>query len=320
MSISTKIFQLIINSRQFKYPLNFNIFSFSTFSTDSTCKLIDQIQKASYGGQVYLKNGLPFIDIPLPSRKENCHFILRPFGDTVGSLSESLSNEDSGIEVIAFYTCEGLRISKCTRIHHLLTFPTLYLRINDSFYKFDVDTSFYISSLDKAESFNDIKSKISTLYTVFDVEEYKIRKESILLNNLENVERKLRPLIIIRKNIEKECEKHSKRIFWSGFSAVCFQVGVFARLTWWEYSWDIMEPITYFSTFSSVVIALAYYLVTKQNFEYSSANIRIFNKDFYRRARKYCFDVAQFNDLIKIKDGLNCELQRIRNNEFIRDF
>ena len=68
----------------------------------------------------------------------------------------------------------------------------------------------------------------------------------------------------IRKNIEKECEKHAKRIFWSGFSAVCFQVGVFARLTWWEYSWDIMEHITYFSTFSSVVIALAYYLVTKQ--------------------------------------------------------
>jgi len=194
MSISTKIFQLIINSRQFKYPLvklnfnfkkyffsiqNFNIFSFSAFSTDSTYKLIDQIQKASYGGQVYLKNGLPFIDIPLPSRKENCkdfkrnyycnyfiflgHFILRPFGDTVGSLSESLSNEDSGIEVIAFYTCEGLRISKCTRIHHLLTFPTLYLRINDSFYKFDVDTSFYISSLDKAESFNDIKSKVFLL-------------------------------------------------------------------------------------------------------------------------------------------------------------
>ncbi|KAL7073157.1 hypothetical protein ACQ4LE_007556 [Meloidogyne hapla] len=319
MPVSTKFFKLIINSRQFRYSLNFNTFSFFAFSTDSTCKLIDQIEKASYGGQVYLKNGLPFIDIPLPSRKENCHFILRPFGDTVGSLSESLSNEDSGIEVVAFYTFEGLRISKCTRIQHLLTFPTFFLRINDSFYKFDVDNSFYISSLDKAESFNEIKSKISTLYTVFDVEEYKIKKEDILLNNLENVERKLRPLIIIRKNIEKECEKYAKRIFWTGFSGICFQVGVFARLTWWEYSWDIMEPITYFSTFSSVVIALAYYLVTKQNFEYSSANVRIINKDFYRRAKKYSFDVAQFNELLSIKNRLNYELERVRSSEFIRD-
>jgi calcium uniporter protein, mitochondrial len=55
-----------------------------------------------------------------------------------------------------------------------------------------------------------------------------------------------------------------QRTFWAGFAAICFQVGVFARLTWWEYSWDIMEPITYFATFSTVVISLAYYIVTKQ--------------------------------------------------------
>ncbi|KAF7637290.1 MCU domain-containing protein [Meloidogyne graminicola] len=308
--MSVTVFKLVINSLSRRR--NLNMFSLAAFSTNG---LIDKIQKASYGGQIYINHGLPFIDIPLPSRKENCHFILRPFGDTVGSLSEALSNEDSGIEVVAFYTSEGLRISKCTRVQHLLIFPTFYLRINDSFYKFDVDTSFYISSLDKAESFNDIRSKISTLYTLFDVEEYKIKRENALQVNLENIERKLRPLLIIRKNIEAECEKFARRIFWAGFSVICFQVGVFSRLTWWEYSWDIMEPITYFSTFSSVVIALAYYLVTKQNFEYSSANFRIFNKDFYRRARKYSFDVAHFNELIRLKNNLNNRLQRIRSSE-----
>jgi hypothetical protein len=68
----------------------------------------------------------------------------------------------------------------------------------------------------------------------------------------------------MRKNIEIECETIVRRIFWFGFTALCIQMGVFARLTWWEYSWDIMEPVTYFSTFSTVIITLGYYLVTKQ--------------------------------------------------------
>lgn len=47
------------------------MFSLAAFSTNG---LIDKIQKASYGGQIYINHGLPFIDIPLPSRKENCNF------------------------------------------------------------------------------------------------------------------------------------------------------------------------------------------------------------------------------------------------------
>lgn len=30
-----------------------------------------------------------------------------------------------------------------------------------------------------------------------------------------------------------------------------FQAGLVARLTWWELSWDIMEPVTYMLTFTT---------------------------------------------------------------------
>jgi hypothetical protein len=99
---------------------------------------------------------------------------------------------------------------------------------------------------------------------MLNVDDYKIKRENAILVSLESVERELRPLLIIRRDIEKECDAYSERMFWAGFSAVCFQVGIFARLTWWEYSWDIMEPITYFATFSTVVISMAYYVVTRQ--------------------------------------------------------
>jgi hypothetical protein len=113
---------------------------------------------------------------------------------------------------------DGLRISKSTRIQHLLTFQEFYLRINDSFYKFDQDPAFVgFGSQDKVKTFGDVQSKvrenliifkinypfyqIASLYTVFNVDEYKIKRENALLFNLEAVERELRPLLIVKKLI-----------------------------------------------------------------------------------------------------------------------
>jgi len=32
--------------------------------------------------------------------------------------------------------------------------------------------------------------------------------------------------------------------YFPGLAALCVQWGLMARLTWWEYSWDVMEPIS----------------------------------------------------------------------------
>lgn len=42
------------------------------------------------------------------------------------------------------------------------------------------------------------------------------------------------------------------------------QFGILARLTWWEYSWDIMEPVTYFVTYGTAMAGYAYFVLTKQ--------------------------------------------------------
>lgn len=42
------------------------------------------------------------------------------------------------------------------------------------------------------------------------------------------------------------------------------QFGVLARLTWWEYSWDIMEPVTYFITYGTAMAMYAYFVLTRQ--------------------------------------------------------
>ena len=107
--------------------------------------------------------------------------------------------------------------------------------------------------------------------------------------------------------------------------------GLFARLTWWEYSWDIMEPVTYFATYSTVCATFGYYLYTKQvrnqriiqivnkyfqSFEYPSARERVYTKQFYRRAHKQNFDIERYNRLVNEVEDLRNQLKRMRDPLF----
>lgn len=53
------------------------------------------------------------------------------------------------------------------------------------------------------------------------------------------------------------------------------QFGLLARLTWWEYSWDIVEPITYFVTYGTALIMYGYFVLTKQVRDNSMDVLRI---------------------------------------------
>ena len=47
---------------------------------------------------VSVRNGFPVLSLPLPSRRENCEFVMRPYLQSVGDFLTQLSNEDNGID------------------------------------------------------------------------------------------------------------------------------------------------------------------------------------------------------------------------------
>lgn len=68
----------------------------------------------------------------------------------------------------------------------------------------------------------------------------------------------------LKEEITMTAEKKTSYLTWVGLGLMSVQFGVLARLTWWEYSWDIMEPVTYFVTYGTAMAAYAYYCLTKQ--------------------------------------------------------
>lgn len=67
-----------------------------------------------------------------------------------------------------------------------------------------------------------------------------------------------------RQSIDLVACRQTSALTWIGLGLMSVQFGILARLTWWEYSWDIMEPVTYFVTYGTAMAVYAYYVLTKQ--------------------------------------------------------
>ena len=56
----------------------------------------------------------------------------------------------------------------------------------------------------------------------------------------------------------------------SGLVLLCCQLAMFVRLTYYEFSWDVMEPISYFVGLSNAIMAYSYYLWNRRDFTFES--------------------------------------------------
>lgn len=66
-----------------------------------------------------------------------------------------------------------------------------------------------------------------------------------------------------KSELSAQAERKTNIMTWVGLGLMSVQFGILARLTWWEYSWDIMEPVTYFVTYGTAMAMYAYYCITK---------------------------------------------------------
>lgn len=68
----------------------------------------------------------------------------------------------------------------------------------------------------------------------------------------------------MKAQLSKTADSRTSRVIWTGLALLSVQGGALAWLTWWVYSWDVMEPVTYFITYATSIGGFAYYVLTKQ--------------------------------------------------------
>ncbi|XP_063074396.1 calcium uniporter protein, mitochondrial-like [Engraulis encrasicolus] len=260
---------------------------------------------------VHYKHGRPSLALPLPSRREECLFFLRPMLMTVGDFIEDLQREDPGITAASVLTEEGEKVAFTTSVSTLLN-NNFKLVINDTVYNVS-SAQEETASQEHAMGMEDVQQVVHLLHTALHLPSHHILKERELLEKLDGLKQELTPMEKLKAQLVKRAENSSSRAIWGGLALLSVQGGALAWLTWWVYSWDVMEPVTYFITYSTSIGIFAYYVLTKQDYVYPDAKDRQFLNYFHKSAKKANFNVERYNQLKDELAEVEEDLKRLRN-------
>ena len=85
-------------------------------------------------------------------------------------------------------------------------------------------------------------------YVIF--QNHQFSKEAELIEKREELLKQLEPYHRKNPSLQLKSDNRALLVQYGILAYMVGMWGVLFRLTWWEYSWDIMEPVTYFITFS----------------------------------------------------------------------
>ncbi|XP_059474718.1 calcium uniporter protein, mitochondrial [Neocloeon triangulifer] len=268
-------------------------------------------QPSDGGITIHYSQGLPVVTVPLPSRKERCRFTLRPISHSVGDFQEMLKKEDKGIDRVACTTLEGVRIASSNTIESLME-NDFCLVMNDVSYTVVTPHQERLSQ-EEIKQLSDVRNLVNQLYEALNVGEHQLSKERELFSQLEVLKEQIQPFEAKKIELAQLAEKRTTTLTWVGLGLMSVQFGILARLTWWEYSWDIMEPVTYFVTYGTAMAAYAYFVLTKQEYLLPDVKDRQFLISFHKKAKKNGFDVQRYNELREGIASVERDLRRLRD-------
>ncbi|XP_063443541.1 calcium uniporter protein, mitochondrial-like [Mytilus edulis] len=261
---------------------------------------------------VVYRDGLPVFSVPLPSRRQSCEFTMKPVTHTVGKFLSFLKEEDGGIDRAAIFTEEGARVAQSTTIDTLLRYNSFQLVLNDQKYQV-VPPSVETMTNEDLATLSDVKTLIGQLYSQLNVDQHQFEQEKVLVQKLEELKLQVQPYEKVKVDIEGKALKRTTGLAWVGLGLMSLQFGVLARLTWWEYSWDIMEPVTYFITYGTSVAMFAYFVLTRQEYNYETLRDRQYLIGLHKNAKKSKMSVETYNKLKEEIAKVEYDIKRLRD-------
>ncbi|KAK4741131.1 hypothetical protein SAY87_024719 [Trapa incisa] len=111
------------------------------------------------------------------------------------------------------------------------------------------------------------------------------------------IREELKKLQAMKQEIDALAHKQVRCILWSGLGFTVLHIGLLFRLTFWDLSWDIMEPITFFCASAGLVIGYAYFLFTSRDPSYEDVMQRLFCSRQKRLMKRHNFNLDRFTEL-----------------------
>ncbi|GMH06468.1 hypothetical protein Nepgr_008308 [Nepenthes gracilis] len=97
--------------------------------------------------------------------------------------------------------------------------------------------------------------------------------------------------------IDRKAESLVRKELWCGFGFLVVQTAVFMRLTFWELTWDVMEPICFYVTSMYFMVGYAFFLRTSKEPSFEGFFQSRFSAKQKQLFQTYNFDVRRYNEL-----------------------
>ncbi|KZC09595.1 Calcium uniporter protein, mitochondrial [Dufourea novaeangliae] len=221
-----------------------------------------------------------------------------------------LKREDRGIDRASVTTLDGIRIGSNNTIETLMD-EDFRLIINDNEYVVTPPLH-HRYTMENVEKLSDVQTLIGQLYEAFHVREHYSDMEKQVLAELETVRLELEPMEQKLMDLETTAARKANIFIWMCLVLMSVQFSGLARLTWWEYSWDIMEPVTYFVTYGTTMAWFIYFVLTKQEYMLPDVLNRRHLIALHKKARQAGLDIDQYNALKDKAYELETTLKIIR--------
>lgn len=143
------------------------------------------------------------------------------------------------------------------------------------------------------------KAVTAAVEKALSVPHLKSSTRAALEARLNNLKAQLGELQGEYETIDAKASRGANLIAYSVLGGLLFQWLLFARFTWWDFSWDVMEPVTYFTMTAELSLGGYLYYLWDGNSEYANQDAWtcLYNWRFRSIAKRRNFNIVEWNSI-----------------------
>ncbi|ORX98983.1 DUF607-domain-containing protein [Basidiobolus meristosporus CBS 931.73] len=133
-----------------------------------------------------------------------------------------------------------------------------------------------------------------------------------LIHHISSIDKRLEPLSRLKETCDTLAEKTNKNLIRGGMLGLCSYFGFMAKLTWWDYGWDVMEPFSYFTGVGVGIFGYLYFLITKKDYSYTSITKHAADRRQMALYTEHGLDLNEYQALRTQRDEISARIESIK--------
>eukprot|EP01129_Flabellula_baltica_P015088 TRINITY_DN745_c0_g1_i1.p1 TRINITY_DN745_c0_g1~~TRINITY_DN745_c0_g1_i1.p1 ORF type:complete len:381 (+),score=87.41 TRINITY_DN745_c0_g1_i1:57-1199(+) len=118
-----------------------------------------------------------------------------------------------------------------------------------------------------------------------------------LISRYDEILKEHTELTSLKEEYHSLASRRASQLLWGIFAYLSLQFGIMCRFVWWEFNWDIVEPISYFVTLATLMSGYLFFMITDTEFTYDGLRQHLKNRRLRALYLKRNFDWKRWKEL-----------------------